>query len=163
VCKVIAVMMDREEWMYKIPRVGADLSFLGHVRKFVAVARKHHLPLGRERTIGPCNSCKNKLLQEDDVVQSQLIRHGFVKDYTIWKYHGEEADPSATGASGENSSMVNDGGQQPSSSTAIAGGDSANRDYIDIHDLLESMDNDGGGDADEQGDVVLGPEDAEIF
>jgi hypothetical protein len=38
-----------------------------------------------------------------------------------------------------------------------------NRDYIDIHDLLENMDNDGGGDADEQGDVVLGPEDGEIF
>jgi hypothetical protein len=59
--------------------------------------------------------------------------------------------------------MVNDGGQQPASSIATAGSDSANRDYVDTHDLLENMDNDGGGDADEQGDVVLGPEDAEIF
>jgi hypothetical protein len=57
---------------------------------------------------------------------------------------------------------VNAGGQQPSSSTATTGGDSANRAYIDIHNLLENMDNDGGRDADEQGDVVLGPEDAEI-
>jgi hypothetical protein len=92
-----------------------------------------------------------------------LIWHGFVKDYTIWKYHGEEADSSATSASGENSSMVNDGGQQPSSSIATVGGDSANHDYIDIHDLLKNMDNDGGGEANEQGDVVLGPEDANIF
>jgi hypothetical protein len=83
------------------------------------------------------------------VVQSYLIRHGFVKDYTVWKYHSEEAYPSATGASEENSSTVNDGGQQPLSSTTTAGGDSANCDYIDIHDLLENMDNDGGGDADE--------------
>jgi len=34
-----------------------------------------------------------------------------------------------------------------------------NRDYISLHDLI----GDGGGDDDEQGDVVLGPEDVEIF
>jgi hypothetical protein len=59
--------------------------------------------------------------------------------------------------------MVNDGGQQPSASTAATGGDSANRDYIIIHDLFEAMeDNDGGGGDGEQIDV-LGPEDAELF
>jgi hypothetical protein len=159
--------MDREGWMYKTPRLGNDLSFLGHVKKFVAAAKKHRLSLGQEHTICPCNSCKNKLLQEDNVVQSHLIRYGFVNDYTVWKYHGE-ADLSATGASGGNSSTtstavaVNDGGQQPSSSTAAADGDSANRDYISINDLLQDMtDNDGGEDG-EQGDV-LGPEDAKIF
>jgi hypothetical protein len=68
-----------------------------------------------------------------------LIRHGFIKDYTVWKYHDEEADPSATGASRENSSMVNEGGQQPSSSTATASGDTVNHDYINIHDLLENI------------------------
>jgi hypothetical protein len=58
--------------------------------------------------------------------------------------------------------MVNDGGQQPSSSTVAAGGDNANHDYISINDLLQDIaDNDGGGDG-EQGDV-LGPEDAELF
>jgi len=103
--------MDREEWMYKIPRVSNDLAFLGHVRKFVAAMKKHRVCLGRERIICPCNSCKNNLVQEDNVVQSHLIRHGFVKDYMIWKYHSEEADPSVTGASGGgNSSTVNDGG-----------------------------------------------------
>jgi hypothetical protein len=56
---------------------------------------------------------------------------------------------------------VNEGGQQSSSSTAAASGDSAKRDYININDLLENIaaDNDDG----EHGDVVLGPEDAEIF
>jgi hypothetical protein len=43
--------MDREEWMYKLSRVGNDMSFLGHVKKFVDVAKKHHLHLGREHTI----------------------------------------------------------------------------------------------------------------
>jgi hypothetical protein len=81
-----------------------------------------------------------------------LVWYGFIKDYTIWKYHGK-ADPSATGAFEGNSSMtstavvVNDGGQQPSSLAAATGDDSANHDYITISDLLQDMvDNDGGGD-----------------
>jgi hypothetical protein len=148
--------MDREEWMYKIPRVSNDMAFLVHVKKFIAATKNHRLRLDRERSICPCNSCKNKLLQEDNVVQSHLIRHGFIKDYTVWKYHGEEADPSATGASGGNSSMVNDGGQQTSAST---GGDSANHDYINIQDLFKEMADDNDGGDGEQIDV-LGPEDA---
>jgi hypothetical protein len=57
------------------------------------------------------------------MVQSHLVHYGFVKDYTVWKYH-REGDSSATGASGGNSSttlmvaVVNDGGQQPSSLAA---------------------------------------------
>jgi len=61
-CKVVAIIMNREEWMYKIPRVNNDLAFLGHVRKFVAATKKHHVRLGRERIVCPCNSCKNNLL-----------------------------------------------------------------------------------------------------
>ena len=56
VCKVVAVIMDREEWMYNIPRVSNDLAFLGHVRKFIAAAKKHYVCLGQERIICPCNS-----------------------------------------------------------------------------------------------------------
>jgi len=42
---------------------------------------------------------------------------------------------------------------------------SANHDYISLHDLIGDMaaDNDDGEDDDEQGDCVLGPEDVEIF
>ena len=102
------------------------------------------------------------------MVQSHLIRYGFVKDYTIWKFHGE-GDTSDTGASERNSltttSSVNERGQQPSSSSAAtAGTDSANRDYVNIDELLQDImaSNDGDGDFDEQDDV-LGPEDAEFF
>jgi hypothetical protein len=42
---------------------------------------------------------------------------------------------------------VNDEGQQPSSSAAAVGDDSANHDYITISDLLQDMaNNNGGGD-----------------
>jgi hypothetical protein len=60
VCKVM--VMDREEWMYKLSRVSNDMSFLVHVKKFVAATKKHRLRLGQDRTICLCNSCKNKLL-----------------------------------------------------------------------------------------------------
>ena len=59
------------------------------------------------------------------MVLSHLIRYGFVKNYIVWKFHGE-AEPSVTSAS----ESVNERGQQPSSSTATAGGDSANGDYM---------------------------------
>ena len=66
--------------------------------KFVAAAKKHRVSRGVELTICPCRDGKNKLLHEDDVVKSHLIRYGFVENYTMWKFHGE-ADPSVTGAS----------------------------------------------------------------
>ena len=157
--------MDMAEWLYKIPRVGNDLTFLQYVRKFVAAAKKHHVSLGRKRIICPCNACQNTLLLEDNVVQSHLIRHSFIKDYTVSKFHSE-VDPSVTGGSEGNSSTtstVNERGQQPPSSAATAGGNSANRDYVNIDELLQDMAvNDGDEDGDEQGDL-LGPEDAEIF
>ena len=114
--------------MDKIPRAGNDLTFLHSVIKFVAAAKKHHLSLGRERIICPCSRCQNNLLHEDSMVKSHLLRYGFIENYTIWKFHGE-VDPSITGASERNSSKplsVNGRGQQPSSSTATVGDNSAN-------------------------------------
>ena len=90
--------MNRAEWMYKIPRADNDLTFLRHVTKFVAVAKKHPTILGREGTICRCSRCKNNLVYEDSVVKSHLIHYGFVENYTIWKFH-DEVDPSVTSAS----------------------------------------------------------------
>ena len=61
-------------------------------------------------------------------------------------------------------STVNERGQQPSSSTVTTGSNNANRDYINIDELLQVIaDNDGDDEnGDEQGDC-LEPEDAEIF
>ena len=102
---VQGLLMDRAEWMYKIPRAGTDLTFLHHVTKFVAVAKKHRTIMGREGTICPCSRYKNNLVYEDSVVKSHLIRYGFVENYTVWKFHGE-VDSSATGASERNSSTM---------------------------------------------------------
>ena len=91
--------MDRE-WMYRTSRL--DPAYLVQVKKFVPAAEKHRLSLKRSCIICPCNHSQNKLAKEDDVVQSHLVRFGFVKDYTVWKLHSE-ADASAS-ASGGNSS-----------------------------------------------------------
>jgi hypothetical protein len=89
------------------------------------------------------------------MVQSHLVRFGFVKDYTIWTFHGKKVDLSG-GASGGNSStmmtavLVNaDPVQEPisSSSAASAGNGEGGRDYITIEDIFDDMANndDGGG------------------
>jgi hypothetical protein len=66
VCKV--TVMDRDDWMYKTSSL--DLSFLENVRKkFLPFAQKHRLSLGRDRMICSCNDCKNRLTQEDNMVQ----------------------------------------------------------------------------------------------
>ena len=83
--------------MYKI-------SFLNHVKKFVAATKKHRVSRAEELTICPCRSFKNKLLHEDDMVNSHSIRYGFVENYTMWKFHGK-ANASVTGASERHSSM----------------------------------------------------------
>jgi len=94
--------MDKE-WMYKTSRL--DQAYLDHVTKFIAAAKRHRLSLKWEHTICSCKSCKNLLLHEDYVVKSHLVRYGFIKDYTVWKFHREAEDPSV-GASGGNSSTT---------------------------------------------------------
>jgi hypothetical protein len=89
-------------------------------------------------------------------VKFHLVRYGFIKDYTIWKFHRKAEDPSV-GASGggRNSSAATtaavNAGQQTSS--AAAGGhdnastsDNAKRDYIMMEDLLQDMADDNYGD-----------------
>jgi len=41
-------------------------------------------------TICPCSSCKNMKAHADSEVQFHFIRYGFVKNYTVWIYHGEK-------------------------------------------------------------------------
>ena len=72
----------------------------------IAAAKRHRLSLKRELTICPCKSCKNLLAHGDDTVKSHLIRYGFIKDYTVWKFHGEAEDLSVGASGGGNSSTT---------------------------------------------------------
>jgi hypothetical protein len=80
---------------------------------------------------------------KDSEVQSHLIRFGFVKDYTVWTFHGERVHATGVDASGGNSSssttVINAEhvGPQPASSTAAATiSDDNAHDYIMMEDLF---------------------------
>jgi hypothetical protein len=150
--------------MYRWLRLKPE--YLDHVRKFVATAKTHLVSLNQTTTTCPCSKCMNMRAHEDSVVQSHLIRFGFVKDYTVRTFHGEKVDASgvASGGNLSSSTIVNADhvGQPASSSSAAAGDDNADRDYITVEVLLQDMaDDDGGGDGKE--DTMRDPEDAELF
>ena len=148
-------MDNRSEWMYQMKRM--EPQYLVHVRKFVAAVKAHHESLNWTTTICPCSHCMNMRAPIDSKVQSHLIRFGFIKDYTVWTFHGEKVDATG-GASGGNSSSpttvnADHVGRQPTSSSSLAAASNDNaRDYITMEDLFQDMaaDDDGGGDADEE-------------
>ena len=129
--------------MYKTSRL--EQAYLDHVIKFIAVAKRHRLSLKWEHMLYPCKSYKNLLANGDDMVKSHLVWYGFIKDYIVWKFHGEAKDPSADAYGGGNSStatMAAVNAEQQTSSSAAGGhdnaatGDNADRDYITMDDLL---------------------------
>jgi hypothetical protein len=68
-----------------------------HIRRFIAVAKAHRQSLDRTTTTCPCSHCKNIKAHADSDVQSHLIRFGFVKDYTVWTFHGEKVVDATVG------------------------------------------------------------------
>ena len=100
-------MDNRSEWMYRMKRM--EPQYLVHVRKFVAAAKAHRECLNRTTTICPCSHCMNMRAHINSEVQSHLIRFGFIKDYTVWTFHGEKVDATGGASRGNSSSstMVN--------------------------------------------------------
>ena len=113
--------MDRSEWMYRMERM--EPRYLVHVQKFVTATKAHHERLDQTTTICLCSHCKNMKGHKDSEVQSHLIRFGFVKDYTVWTFHGEKVVDTTVGdASGGNSTLsmtvnAEHVGRQPASSS----------------------------------------------
>ena len=95
-----AGMDNRFEWMCQMKRM--EPQYMVHVRKFIAAAKAHRESLNRMTTICLCSHCKNMRAHTDNEVQCHLIRFGFVKDYTVWTFHGEKVDVTG-GASRGNS------------------------------------------------------------
>jgi hypothetical protein len=149
--------MERSEWMYQIKRM--EPQYLVHVRKFVAAVKAHRLSLGRTTTICPCSKCKNMKAHAASEVKYHLIRFGFVKDYTVWTFHGEKVvDATTTTTVGDasrekmsssttvNAEHVEREPAASSSSVAAATPSDNTRDYITMDDFFQdAADNDGAG------------------
>jgi hypothetical protein len=102
---------------------------------------------------------------------------GFIKDYTIWTFHGERGYASVDGSSsgvdgsssgvdgssssvGNSSTMTNVGG--PAGTVVADDDDADHHGYITVDDLFGDDAGDRGGDED-VGATLLEPEDAELF
>ena len=74
-----------------------DAYFRGELDKFIKVTENH---ARKEDTVlirCPCRVCGNlKIFSEPTTIRSHVIVSGFVKDYTIWKKHGEMDVPPPT-------------------------------------------------------------------
>ena len=81
--------------MYNANRM--DAYFRGELDKFIKVAENH---ARKENTVlihCPCRVCGNlKVFSEPTTIRSHVIVSAFVKDYTIWKKHGEMDVPPPT-------------------------------------------------------------------
>src|SRR6185437_6075507 len=86
--------MDRA-WMYNVNRM--DAYFCGELDKFIKVAENHARKENTMLIHCPYRVCGNlKVFSEPTTIRSHVIVSGFVKDYTIWKKHGEMDVPPPT-------------------------------------------------------------------
>ncbi|KAL6630954.1 hypothetical protein ACP70R_028294 [Stipagrostis hirtigluma subsp. patula] len=104
--------MERSYWMYCIPR--PDISFIREVENFIEAAKKHALIAGREEIFCPCVNCKNEVMWPNpNEIRGHLIKRGFIKDYTVWSFHGESSGTTSADPGGHQEAstthMVEDG------------------------------------------------------
>ena len=78
--------------MYTVKRI--DAYFRAELNKFIQVAENHARNEKTQLMHCPCNDCKN--LSDPTTIRSHVIVRGFIKDYMVWKKHGEmDAPPQA--------------------------------------------------------------------
>ena len=71
-----------------------DAYFRGELNKFIQVAENHARNEKTQLRHCPCNACKNlRVFSDPTTIRSHVIVRGFVKDYTVWKKHGETVAP----------------------------------------------------------------------
>ena len=82
-------------WIYKANRT--EPYFHGELNKFIKVAQNHARNEKTQWVYCPCKACKNlRVFSDPTTIRSHVIVSGFVKDYMIWKKHGETDAPPPT-------------------------------------------------------------------
>jgi len=82
-------------WIYKANRT--EPYFRGELIKFIKVAQNHARNEMTQWIHCPCKACKNlRVFSDPTIIRSHVIVSGFVKDYMIWKKHGETDAPPPT-------------------------------------------------------------------
>ena len=79
--------------MYNVKRT--DVYFRGELNKFIKVAENHARNKKTQLIHCPYKVCRNlRVFSDPTTIRSHVVVSGFVKDYTIQKYHGEMDAPS---------------------------------------------------------------------
>ena len=79
-------------WMYTTKRTYAY--FCGELNKLIQVAENHARNEKTQLMRCPCFDCQNlRVFSNPNTIRSHVIVRGFVKDYMVWKQHGETDAP----------------------------------------------------------------------
>ena len=80
-------------WMYNSRRTNAY--FCGEFNDFIQVAKNHTRNEKTQMIHCPWKAYRNlRIFNDPTTIRSHVLVSGFVKDYIIWKYHGETNAPS---------------------------------------------------------------------
>ncbi|GJY60354.1 uncharacterized protein Tco_0461011 [Tanacetum coccineum] len=102
--------MDRE-WMYKRfteDRRYISREFIDGVVSFVEYACQQSAYMDNDKIRCPCSNCENQAYRLPEDVKLHLGKHGFVKNYYQWVYHGEPSTASSSAHSQTNTSSIGD-------------------------------------------------------
>ena len=92
--------------MYTVKRT--DAYFRGELNKFIQVAENHARNEKTQLMCCPCFDYQNlRVFSNPTIIRSHVIVRGFVKDYMVWKQHGE-TDASPPPANNPLSQIVKD-------------------------------------------------------
>ena len=87
-------------WMYNRidPTTGrVSDEFVEGLRQFMAFVQMQPICIESGKTLCPCRRCQNQRLQPEAVVMRHVYDRGFVDDYYVWCFHGEDPSLSTAG------------------------------------------------------------------
>jgi hypothetical protein len=80
-----------QSWMYDLAMI--DPMYLENIRQFVEEAKRHANRQNKNDIFYPCVDYENKIAWlHYKVIQSNLIKRDFKRNYTVWTKHGEIDD-----------------------------------------------------------------------
>lgn len=82
----------KRDWMYKRldGRGGIVSNFIIGVNNFIQYACSQQNRMSGDNIKCPCKKCHNIKYMDIEMVKCHLFQYGFVENYFVWKYQGEE-------------------------------------------------------------------------
>ena len=90
-------MSGNRQWMYRriLPHGEFNPEFLEGLDNFIKFASGKPAYMDGDKIRCACKKCDNKCFRDTDEVEYHISRFGFVKNYHIWRFHGERSiEPS---------------------------------------------------------------------